>query len=281
MSDLPAVVRPGVGGPAPRGAVRSRVGQAVPALRVSEYYARLWRRYWVSWALTAMVVPLLFLGALGIGLGGLVDESRTVDGVEYLVFVAPGIMAASGVIGASGESLWPVLGGIKWSRVLHGVAATPVSPGQIYAGFLTWTTTHVAMNATLFLVVAALLGAVQSWWAVVAVPATALGALACAAPVAAFAAGRDSDSPFPVVMRVVVIPMFLFSGTFYPVDQLPDALEWLARIAPLWHAVELSRGATTGTLSLTAGLAHTAVLLAMIGVGCLWGVRVFRKKLAA
>ena len=276
MTDLPTLAR--LGG---RSARRGRVDETFPALRVTAYYARLWRRYWVSWAVTAMLVPLLFLGALGLGLGSLVDESRTVDGFEYLVFVAPGIMAASAVMAASGESLWPVLGGIKWNRVLHGVAATPVTPGQIYAGFLAWTITHVAMNATLFLVVAALLGAVESGWAVLAVPATALGALGCAAPLTAYAAGRDSDTTFAVLMRLVVIPMFLFSGTFYPVDQLPEALEWLARVTPLWHAIELGRGATTGTLSLTAGLAHAAVLLAMIAAGCLWGVGVFREKLAS
>jgi lipooligosaccharide transport system permease protein len=280
MSDL-ATESPGTVRSTRTHALPGPVDRALPALRVTEYYARLWQRYWVSWALTAMVLPLLFLGALGLGLGGLVDEVRTVDGFEYLVFVAPGILAASGVFAASGDSLWPVLGGIKWNRVLHGVAATPVTPGQIYAGFLTWTITHVAMNAAVFLVVAALLGAVESWWAVVAVPAAALGALACAAPLTAFAAGRDSDSPFAVTMRVLVIPMFLFSGTFYPIDQLPDALEWLARVAPLWHAVELCRGATTGTLSLAAGVGHTAALAAMVAAGCAWGVRVFRRKLAS
>jgi lipooligosaccharide transport system permease protein len=255
--------------------------RALPALRVSEYYARLWQRYWLSWAVTAMLVPLLFLGALGLGLGSLVDESQsTVDGLDYLVFVAPGLMAASAVMGASGESLWPVLGGIKWNRVLHGVAATPVAPGQIYAGYLVWVVAHVVMNATLFLLVASLLGATPSGWAVLAVPAAALGALACAAPLTAFAAGRQSDLPFAVVMRVVVVPMFLFSGTFYPVDQLPGALELVARLTPLWHAVELCRGATTGTLSIGPGLGHTAVLVAMVVAGSWWGVRTFREKLA-
>jgi lipooligosaccharide transport system permease protein len=255
--------------------------RALPALRVSEYYARLWQRSWLSWAVTAMLVPLLFLGALGLGLGSLVDESQTtVDGLDYLVFVAPGLMAASAVMGASGESLWPVLGGIKWNRVLHGVAATPVTPGQIYAGYLVWVVVHVVMNATLFLLVASLLGATLSGWAVLAVPAAALGALACAAPLTAFAAGRESDLPFAVVMRVVVVPMFLFSGTFYPVDQLPGALELVARLTPLWHAVELCRGATTGALSIGPGLGHTAVLVAMVVAGSRWGVRTFREKLA-
>jgi lipooligosaccharide transport system permease protein len=263
-------------------AVPARLERAAPALRVSEYYARLWQRYWLSWAVTAMLVPLLFLGALGLGLGGLVDEAgSTVDGLDYLAYVAPGLLAASAVLGASGESLWPVLGGVKWSRVLHGVAATPVTPGQIYAGYLTWVAIHVALNATLFLVVAALLGAIPSAWGVLAVPATVLGALACAAPLVAYAAGRESDMPFAVVMRVLIVPMFLFSGTFSPIDRLPDALQPVARLTPLWHAVELCRAATTGTLSLGSDLGHLAVLLAFVTAGGWWGVRTFRTRLAS
>jgi lipooligosaccharide transport system permease protein len=263
-------------------AVPAALDHAFPALRISEYYARLWHRNWASWVVTATVVPLLFLGALGLGLGGLVEESdRTVEGLDYLVFVTPGLLAANAIMAASGESLWPVLGGVKWNRVLHGAAASPVTPGQIYAGYLAWVATHVALNAALFLLVATLLGAVPSAWGVVAVPATVLGALSCAAPLAAFSAGQESDMPFAVIMRVLLLPMFLFSGTFYPVSQLPDALQPVVWITPLWHAVELCRGATTGTLGLTSALGHAAALLAFAAAGSWWGVRAFRARLAS
>ena len=110
--------------------------------------------------------------------------------------------------------------------------------------------------------------------------AATLGAVAFAAPVCAYSAVQDTDIPFPIVFRLVVVPMFLFSGTFFPVDQLPDWLEPVARITPLWHAVELCRGATTGTLSLAGAVGHSAFLLAVVAAGCWWGVATFRAKLA-
>jgi len=262
-------------------ALPARLVDALPMLRVAEREARVFSTVLHTLVLTGVLMPLLFLGAMGIGLGGLVDENQgTVDGVEYLVFVAPGILAATAFQGAAGESLWRVMAGIKWVKSFHAAAATPLSPGQVYAGYQTWIVARTLVNSALFVAVAAVLGAVPSAWGVLAVPAAALGGLALAAPLTAYSAGRDSDMSFTLVMRIAVVPMFLFSGTFFPIDQLPDGLEPLARITPLWHAVELCRGATTGSLSLAAAAAHTAFLLACVAAGCWWGVVTFRRKLA-
>jgi lipooligosaccharide transport system permease protein len=256
--------------------------RAVPMLRIAEREARVWGRFWHTSVLTGVLMPLLFLGAMGVGLGGLVDDNRgSVEGVGYLVFVAPGILAATSLQAASGDSLWPVMAGIKWVRTFHAAAATPLSPGQVYGGYITWIAARMAFNAALFVAVAALLGAVPSLWGVLAVPAAALGGLAFAAPLTAFSAGQDSDLPFPIILRVAVMPMFLFSGTFFPIDQLPDWLAPLARVTPLWHAVELCRGATTGSLSLASAAGHTAFLVAVTAAGAWWGVRTFRSRLAA
>jgi len=253
----------------------------VPMLRVTEREARTWLRFWRTSALSGVLVPLLFLGALGMGLGGLVDENRSsVEGVEYLVFVAPGILAATALQSASGDTLWPVMVNMKWMRGFHAMAATALSPAEVYGGYMVWVALRVGMNATLFMGVATLLGAVPSPWGVLAIPFAALGALAFAAPLAAYAAAQDSDVSFPIVFRLIVVPMFLFSGTFFPVDQLPNWLEPIARITPLWHAVELCRGATTGSLSLGAALVHIGFLSACIAGGCWYGVRAFQDKLA-
>ena len=271
--------------PAGAGAARELppgLTRAVPMLRVAEREARVWGRFWHTSVLTGVLMPLLFLGAIGLGLGGLVDDNRgSVEGVEYLVFVAPGILAATALQSASGDSLWPVMAGIKWVRTFHAAAATPLSPGQVYGGYIAWIGARMALNAALFVAVAALLGAVPSPWGVLAVPAAALGGLAFAAPLTAYSAGQDSDLSFPIIMRVAVMPMFLFSGTFFPVDQLPDWLEPLAWVTPLWHAVELCRGATTGSITLGAAVGHTAFLSAVVAAGCWWGVHTFRSRLAA
>jgi lipooligosaccharide transport system permease protein len=241
----------------------------------------VWGHLWKTSLLTGVLMPVLFLGAMGVGLGGLVDENQgTVAGVEYLAFVTPGILAATALQAAAGESLWPVMAGIKWVKTFHAAAATSLSPGQVFGGYATWVTVRMLINAGLFVAVAALLGGVISPWGVLAVPAAALGGLAFAAPLTAYSAGRDSDQSFSIIMRIAVVPMFLFSGTFFPVDQLPDWLEPLARVTPLWHAVELCRGATTGSLSLAGAVGHSAFLLAVVAAGCWWGVATFRAKLA-
>lgn len=253
---------------------------ALPLLRQTEREARVWSQLWRGSVIAGIVTPLLFLGAMGLGLGGLVDERGDVEGLDYLVFVAPGILAAAAVQSAAGASLWPVMSGIKWSKTFHAAAATPLAPGDVYAGYLLWVGARLAMDAVAFLVVAALLGAVPSPWGVLAVPATAAGGLAIAAPLTAFAARQDSDVPFGVIMRILVMPMFLFSGTFFPLDRLPSGLRPVAWATPLWHAVELCRGATTGSLGLASGIAHAAFLVACIGLGGWWGVRSFTRRLA-
>ena len=168
-------------------------------LRVTEREARVWRRFWHTSVLTGVLMPLLFVGAIGGGLGDLVDQNRgTVEGVSYLVFVTPGILCATGLQAATGSSLWPVMGGLKWTRTFHAAAATPVSPAQVYLGYVGWIGARLALNATLFVLVAALLGAIPSAWGVLAVPAAVMGGLAFAAPVCAFSAPRrtpTSSSP--------------------------------------------------------------------------------------
>jgi lipooligosaccharide transport system permease protein len=280
MSEAAVAVTPEAVGAGAR-ALPSGLVRAVPMLLVAEREARVWGHLWKTSLLTGVLMPVLFLGAMGVGLGGLVDENRgTVAGVEYLAFVTPGILAATALQAAAGESLWPVMAGIKWVKTFHAAAATSLSPGQVFGGYATWVTVRMLINAGLFVAVAALIGGVTSPWGVLAVPAAALGGLAFAAPLTAYSAGRDSDQSFSIIMRIAVVPMFLFSGTFFPVDQLPDWLEPLARVTPLWHAVELCRGATTGSLSLAGAVGHAAFLLAVVAAGCWWGVATFRAKLA-
>jgi lipooligosaccharide transport system permease protein len=251
------------------------------AVRVVEYQAYLYRRFWRGSVVAYVINPILFLGALGLGVGGLVNEGKgTVDGVTYLVFIVPGLMAASAMNGAAGESLWPIMAGTKWIRTFHAMVATPVGPGDVFIGVVTWTGVRATIGAAIFLVIATMFGGVTSWWAPLAVPATTLTALAFAAPLSAFAATQETDFRFPVIMRLGVIPLFLFSGTFFPVSQLPDWLQPLCWLSPLWHGVELCRGATTGDIDALQAVANIAILVAIVAAGTAWGVRTFTRKLA-
>jgi lipooligosaccharide transport system permease protein len=250
------------------------------ALRIVEKEWLAWRRLWKASVFQATISPLLFLAAMGLGLGDLVNKgSGGVNGVDYLVFVTPGLMAASAMMQAAGESLWPVLGGVKWMRTYHAAVATPIGAGALFAGHVLWTCLRVLLSASVFLVVATILGGVPSWWGVLAIPAAVLGASVFAAALNAYAVTQESDLPFAVIMRIGLFPLFLFSGTFFPVSELPNWLEPLAFLSPLWHGVSLARSATTGDFEPLASLVHVAVLVACVAAGWYAGTRTFARRL--
>ena len=253
-----------------------------PVVRVVEREALVYARLWRGLAFSTFVQPALYLAAMGLGLGGLVKEhTGTVEGLSYLDFVAPGLLVASAMQVAANESMWPVLGGAKWMRQFHGVVATPIGPGELYSGFVLWTAIRSMLGAIAFLVVAAILGAVPSAWGILAIPAAGLCSAAFCAVLAAYSIRLDSDLSFPMIMRLGILPLFLFSGTFFPINQLPSGLRPFAALSPLWHGVELARAATTGQFHAGAIAAHIAVLVGCIAVGAYFGVRNFAWRLSS
>jgi len=253
-----------------------------PVLRVVEREMVVFARLWRSAVFSTFLAPVLFLAAMGLGLGGLVDEhSGNVAGLSYLDFVAPGLLVASAMQIAANESMWPVLGAVKWVKNFFATVATAITPGELVLGYVIWITLRAVLSSAVFLFVAALMGAIPSAWGVLAIPASALCAAAFCAPLTAYSVGLESDLAFPVIMRVGVLPLFLFSGTFFPISQLPGWMQVLAVVSPLWHGVDLARDATTGTLDFWADVAHVLVLCACLGAGLLWGRRAFARRLTA
>jgi lipooligosaccharide transport system permease protein len=259
-------------------------GRDRPLMRYLEREAVVHRRFFRGYAFSKFGEPVLYLLAIGVGLGSMIDAAGTqIDGLTYLQFVAPGLMAATVVQSATGDSLWPVLGGFKWVGWYHAMAATPMSATDIFFGTLVTHALKFLLSSLSFLIVATLLGAVLSPWGLLAVPAAACCGLAIAAPISAFSATQDNDHRFALVLRFLTLPMFLFSGTFFPLSQLPAGLQVVAWIFPLWHGVELCREATTGTLGpwgWPGVAAHLAVLGLYVAAGWLWGVRTFTRRLA-
>ena len=251
-----------------------------PLTRVLERELRVWRHFWRSTVVFNFINPLMFLGALGVGLGGLVEQSTgEVDGLPYLDFITPGLMAAGALQAAALNSLWPIMAGIKWIGTFQAMVSSPISPAAVYGGEVLWNVARTVLGAVMFLAAAALLGGVPSPWAVLAVPAVALCALSVAAPLTAWSATQENDVPFSVVARLGVIPIFLFSGTFFPVDQLPSGVRPLVALSPLWHGVELCRDATTGTWDPGPQALHVLALAALAAVGWRWGARTFTERL--
>ncbi|HEY2204581.1 MAG TPA: ABC transporter permease [Pseudonocardia sp.] len=256
-------------------------GRVMPGWRASlmvmESCWTWYRQGWRATVVSSVLQPVLFLLAFGLGFGTLVDSAgrggAALGGVPYLVYLAPGLLAMSAVQTAAFESTYPVLSGFKWQQVYWAMAAAPLTPAQIACGQLGWITTRVFTSGAVYVVVIALLGGVRGPGIVLSLLVATLCGAAFSSVTMAFAASRENDgAAFPTFFRFVLIPMTLFSGTFYPVSRLPDWLRPLAWATPLWHATELSRAAALGTLRWLPALGHLAYLVALLAVG-VWQAR--------
>lgn len=247
---------------------------------VTAWHARSYRRVWRATITTAFLNPIFFLLSVGVLLGNLVDDpDNSLGGLSYLEFVAPGLLAAMAMQVGANDGMYPVMAGIKWLRTYHAVMATPVRVSELVLGTLGWSAIRIGVAAVIFTAVAAVGGAFISGFAVLAPLAALLCGLAFTIPITVISAGVDDDGLFPPINRFVIIPMFLFSGTFFPVSQLPGWLEPVAWATPLWHGVTLCRDLTTGTVEAGATAMHVAYLLAFVVVGTVAAIAVHRRRL--
>jgi lipooligosaccharide transport system permease protein len=261
--------------------VQRRAGPWALAVRALRFFLTNYRRTWRGSIYSSVANPVLYLGAMGLGLGTLVDQHGTghIGGVSYLDFLAPGLLAATALQTALGESTYPVLAWVKWLKIYQAAIATPLRPADLFRGHLLFTAMRVLMNAMIFLVIMSAFGAVRSAWVVAAIPVCVLTGLAFATPIEAFAITREKDSSFAMLYRFGLIPLFLFSGTFFPVTQLPEWIRPLAYATPLWHGVDLCRSLSLGTATLGGALTHVAYLTALALAGLAVGLRTYRRRL--
>ncbi len=251
------------------------------ATRQLRFWLTDYRRTWRGSIYSSVLNPLLFLGAIGLGLGSLVDKHGTshLGGVSYLVFLAPGLLAATAMQTGVGEATYPVYGSVKWNKTYQAAVASPLRPADIFHGHVLFVTLRLAMNCSLFIAVAAALGAVESPWVLAALPVAVLTGLAFAVPIEAWAVTRTKDSSFAMIFRFGMIPLFLFSGTFFPITQLPGWLRPVAYLTPLWHGVSLCRALSLGKPDLAHALIDVAYLTTLTAAGVLAGHRTYRRRL--
>ncbi|MFC5948201.1 ABC transporter permease [Pseudonocardia lutea] len=260
-------------------------GRVHGLLLVVESFWRWYRRNWRATAVSSVLQPLLFLLAFGLGFGSLIatrpGAEAATGGVPYLVWLAPALLAMSTVQSAAFEMTYPVLSGFKWQRVYLGMAATPLTGAQIALGHLLWVAAKMTLTGAVYLVLIALFGGAASPGVLGSLAAAVLTGAAVAAPVMAFSASReDEGAAFNALFRFVVLPMTLFSGTFFPVAALPGWVRPLAWVSPLWHGTELARAAALGTGTAGALLGHLAYLSVLLAVGAWLSVRLFTRRLA-
>jgi lipooligosaccharide transport system permease protein len=180
---------------------------------------------------------------------------------------------------AMAESTYPVLGSVKWRKVYQAAAATPLRPADIFHGHLMFTTMRLIMNCSVFLAVMAAFGTIRSAWVLAALPVAVLTGLAFAAPIEAYAITLDKEQQFSLWYRFGLIPLFLFSGTFFPVSQLPGWVRPLAYATPLWHGVALCRSLSLGTATAWGAFGHVAYLAVLAAAGIAIGQRTYRRRL--
>ena len=252
------------------------------SLRVLEVQARTYRRIWRGSVITTFLNPVLFLAAMGLGLGTLVDGStgsETLEAASYLAFLAPGLLAATAMQTGAGDSSWPVMAGIKWVRTYHAALATPVDTTALTLGHLGWVAIRLTFVSLAYGFVMLLFGAVDPGWGLAAVPAAVLTGMAFAAPVTAYTSTLENEAGLSSLFRFAIVPLFLFSGTFFPIEQLPDWMEPVAVLTPLWHGVELTRGIALQIGTAWDPLLHVAYLVAFVAAGTALAIRNLTRRM--
>ncbi|MEP7089600.1 MAG: ABC transporter permease [Nocardioidaceae bacterium] len=257
------------------------VGSAVPrwemVARQRTYWVTAYRRTWKGSIFTSFVMPLFYVVAMGVLLGRFIDGgSAQLEGAPtYLAFVAPGLVASYAMQVVMGETTWPVMGMIKWHRTYYAMTASPLAVADIVAAQLLFVTFRVASTTGVFLLVLSPFGVFESWWGVLlAWPVSVLVGLSFAGVFHAFSSTIRSETGFSIIYRLLVIPLFLFSGAFFPITNLSAPLEWLARLTPLWHGVDLARMLVLGDVRPGLAAVHLAYLVVLSLVG--WVLAVWR-----
>ena len=254
------------------------------AVAVTAWHARSYRRVWRATVTTAFLNPVFFLLSVGVLLGKLIDDDQAaLGGLTYVEFVAPALIATTAMQIGTNDAMWPILAGIRWLRTYHAVLATPVRVAELVFGEIAWCAIRMFVAAAIFTAVAAAGGAIDSPLAILVPFAAVWTGLAFHTPIQAFSSSpflEDGDDGwFPAINRFVIIPMFLFSGTFFPISQLPDWLEPVAWATPLWHGIELCRDLATGSIELLPTLAHVGYLAVFIVAGIALAIRWHHRQL--
>jgi lipooligosaccharide transport system permease protein len=252
------------------------------AARLGDYWATVYRRTWKGSAVSSFVSPLFYVVAMGVLLGGFIDaDPDQLEGAtSYLAFIAPGLLASQAMTTVFGETTYPVMSMVKWQKTYFSMTASPLSVGEVILAQLGFVMVRVAMSCGVFLLVMAPFGVFASWpGALAAFPVQLLLALAFATPVLGLSAGLKDESPFALIYRLGLIPLFLFSGAFFPVANLDGWMQVLAKATPLWHGVDLTRMLTLGQLDWSTAGIHVLYLAGLAALGWFWAVRRLTKRM--
>lgn len=251
----------------------------------TEHMLRSMRAYVATIIITSVGNPLLYLFSMGVGLASIVDRSPASHfaGVGYLAYAAPALLVSSAVMTCANEMMFPVMDGFKWRRVYYGPHVTPLVPGQLAAGHVMAVGLRLFVQCTVFFLIMLAFGAALSPASWLVVPIGVLAGMAFGTPLMAYAAKiLEENFQFSMIQRFIIMPLFLFSGTFYPLETMPVGMQWVGWVSPLWHGNQLGRAATIGITEPGWLVAvHVVYLLALGGAGIAWARRNYTRRMGA
>ena len=254
------------------------------SLRFAESELLAYRRTWRGTIITSFISPILFLAAMGTGLGSLVDSGQGELTVPYLAFVATGLMAANAMQNGATDGSFMVMAGVLWRKNFHGTITTPLDPADIIWGRLIWATGRLVFVLMVFAGIAVVFGALDIGPALAGIAPAVLTGLAFTTVITAWTLTQDNGQSLSTLFRFGIVPLFLFSGTFFPISQLPESLQTIAYATPLFHGVELVRkmtlpGADETIVTSMPAWIHLVYLLAMAAVGVFFSVRLLNRRI--
>ena len=240
---------------------------------------------WI-WLIIGLAIanPVLYLVSIGLGVGAYIDKNTGgmgVDGVSYITFLAPALLATGAIQGAIDESVYPTLEGFKWNKIFFSMNSTPLSGNHIAMGVFFNSLVRVIFTAVIYWLVMLAFGVLESPRAWMAIFTAIMAGAAFGAMMQALAGMLENeDIFFTVLQRFVIMPLFLFSGTFYPLTNMPIYLQWIGWISPLWHATELGRWLTYGhEISTLMLYTHFVFLNSLLVIAVIASRRIFTRRL--
>lgn len=252
---------------------------------VVEYRVKNMLKWWTSILAFGLGNPLLYVASVGLGIGTLVDANlgaSGIEGVRYLVYIAPALLATAAIQSAMDETAFPTLHGFVWEKIFFAMNATALTGRQIATGILFSSflrTTFIVGTYWLVLIGFGVLDISKDW---IAIPAALFAGVAWGAVILAMTAFVEQDDGFfAIINRFLITPMFLFSGTFYPLDLLPNFLQWFGWVSPLWHAAEIGRFLTFEyPIDTPLLICHFCYLIFLGLIGWFIAGRQFERRLA-
>jgi lipooligosaccharide transport system permease protein len=251
--------------------------------RQFDYFWTVYQRTWKSSVISSFVAPLFYVLAMGVLLGRFVQvaPSRLEGATSYLAFIVPGLIAAQAMQTAVSETTYPVMAAIKWHKSFWAQMASPLEVRDLANAMLVFTLFRVGSTCGVYFLVMAPFGVFATWWGpVLAWLSTMLVGMAFATWTFAFSAFVEGPDSFGLIYRLGLVPLFLFSGSFFPISNLGSVLGAVAKVTPLWHGVNLTRMLCLDRVDGSTALVNLVVLVVMLGSGWVLAVRALERRMA-